>query len=215
MAQEHCGVTDSLFTECCKNGAIPSHTCSVAFSQTAGAVRLCARASESEKYSQRNLTVRHVSRTHRIALDRLLDRMNFDPMMQIEYVDTARQFAHVLHRGSPTREKWNRLIALCNIMDETSAASFRSFRVQFEDSMSRRLAPQEEESRCCKIATRAKSLRLQSSLSKFVVKLKCELSVCSSWETSWAGSELKIYRAIVAKLRCRQTQFCQIKHQET
>ena len=92
--------------------------------------------------------MRHVSRTHRVALDRLLDRMNFDPMMQIEYVDTARQIAHVLTKGSLTREKWNRLIALFNIMDEASAAIFWSFRVQFEESMSKHLAPQEEASRC-------------------------------------------------------------------
>ena len=33
-------------------------------------------------------TMRHVSRTHRVALDLLFDRFNSEPMIQIEYVET-------------------------------------------------------------------------------------------------------------------------------
>ena len=36
----------------------------------------------------RSPTMRHVSRTHRVALDRLFDRINLDPKIQIKYVDT-------------------------------------------------------------------------------------------------------------------------------
>ena len=33
-------------------------------------------------------TMRHVSRTHRVALDWLFDRVNLDPKIQIKYIDT-------------------------------------------------------------------------------------------------------------------------------
>ena len=36
----------------------------------------------------RSPTMRHVSRTHRVPLDWLFDRINLDPKIQIKYVDT-------------------------------------------------------------------------------------------------------------------------------
>ena len=36
----------------------------------------------------RSPTMRHVSRTHRVALDWLFDRINLDPKIQIKYIDT-------------------------------------------------------------------------------------------------------------------------------
>ena len=36
----------------------------------------------------RSPTMRHVSRTHRVALDWLFDRINLDPNIQIKYIDT-------------------------------------------------------------------------------------------------------------------------------
>ena len=36
----------------------------------------------------RSPTMRHVSRTHRVALDRLFDRINLDSKIQIKYIDT-------------------------------------------------------------------------------------------------------------------------------
>ena len=44
----------------------------------------------------RSPTMRHVSRTHRVALDLLFDRINLDPQIQINYVDTKNQLADVL-----------------------------------------------------------------------------------------------------------------------
>ena len=41
----------------------------------------------------RSHPMRHVSRTHRAALDWLCDRINLDPMIQIKYVDTKHRFA--------------------------------------------------------------------------------------------------------------------------
>ena len=37
---------------------------------------------------RRSPTMRHVSRTHRVALDWLFDRINLDPKIQIKYIDT-------------------------------------------------------------------------------------------------------------------------------
>ena len=41
----------------------------------------------------RSPTMRHVSRTHRVDLDRLLDRINLPPKINIKYVDTKNQLA--------------------------------------------------------------------------------------------------------------------------
>ena len=42
----------------------------------------------------RSSTMRHLSRTHRVALDWLFDRINLDPKIQIKYVDTMNQLAY-------------------------------------------------------------------------------------------------------------------------
>ena len=44
----------------------------------------------------RSPTMRYVSRTHRVALDWLFDRINLDPKIQIKYIDTKNQFADIL-----------------------------------------------------------------------------------------------------------------------
>ena len=63
----------------------------------------------------RSPTMRHVSRTHRVALDWLFDRINLDPKIQINYIDTKNQFADILTDGNFTREEWNHLLTLFNI----------------------------------------------------------------------------------------------------
>ena len=52
----------------------------------------------------RSPTMRHVSRTHRVALDWLLDRINVDPKIQIKYIDTKNQLADILTKGNFTRD---------------------------------------------------------------------------------------------------------------
>ena len=53
----------------------------------------------------RSPTMRHVSRTHRVALDWLFDRINLDPKIQIKYIDTKNQLANILTKGNFTREE--------------------------------------------------------------------------------------------------------------
>ena len=48
----------------------------------------------------RSPTMRHVSRTHRVALDWLFDRINLDPKIQIKYIDTKKQLANMLTKGN-------------------------------------------------------------------------------------------------------------------
>ena len=63
----------------------------------------------------RSPTMRHVSRTHRVALDWLFDRINFDPKIQIKNIDTKNQLADILTKGNFTREEWNHLLCLFNM----------------------------------------------------------------------------------------------------
>ena len=66
--------------------------------------------------------MRHVSRTHRVALDWLFDRINLDPKIQIKYIDTKNQLADILTKGSFTRDEWNHLLTLFNISHFSSTA---------------------------------------------------------------------------------------------
>ena len=70
----------------------------------------------------RSPTMRHVSRTHRVALDWLFDRINLDPKIQIKYIDTKNQLADILTKGNFTRDEWNRLLTLFNISHFSSTA---------------------------------------------------------------------------------------------
>ena len=70
----------------------------------------------------RSPTMRHVSRTHRVALDWLFDRVNLDPKIQIKYIDTKSQLADILTKGNFTRDEWNHLLTLFNISHFSSTA---------------------------------------------------------------------------------------------
>ena len=63
----------------------------------------------------RSPTMRHVSRTHRVALDWLFDRINLDSKIQIKYIDTKNQLADILTKGNFTRDEWNHFLNLFNI----------------------------------------------------------------------------------------------------
>ena len=63
----------------------------------------------------RSPTMRHVSRTHRVTLDWLFDRINLDPKMQIRYIHTKHQLADILTKGNFTRDEWHHLLHLFNI----------------------------------------------------------------------------------------------------
>ena len=60
--------------------------------------------------------MRHVSRTHRVALDWLFGRINLDPKIQTKHVDTQNQLADILTKEYFTRDEWNHLLLFLNIM---------------------------------------------------------------------------------------------------
>ena len=70
--------------------------------------------------------MRHVSRTHTVALDCLFDRINLDPKIQIKYIDTKNQLADILTTGSFTRDEWNHLLCLFNISHFSSINSLEA-----------------------------------------------------------------------------------------
>ena len=80
----------------------------------------------------RSPTMRHVSRTHRVALDWLSDRINLDPKIQIKYIDTKNQLADILTKGNFTRDEWNHLLCLFNIrhFSSTNCLEVMSTRTQ-------------------------------------------------------------------------------------
>ena len=63
----------------------------------------------------RSPSMRHVSRTHRVALDWLFDRINLDPRIQIKYIDTKNEPADILMKGNFTRDERNHLLCLFNM----------------------------------------------------------------------------------------------------
>ena len=83
-------------------------------------------------FKGRTPTMRHVSRTRRVALDWLFDRMNLDPKIQIRYIDTKNQLADILTKGNFTRDEWNHLLCLFNIshFSSTNCSEVMSKRTQ-------------------------------------------------------------------------------------
>ena len=64
----------------------------------------------------RSPTMRHVSRTHRVASDCLFDRINLGSKIQIRYMDTKHQTRrHFDHMVNFTRDEWNNLRHLFHI----------------------------------------------------------------------------------------------------
>ena len=87
----------------------------------------------------RSPTMRHVSRTHRVALDCLFDRLNLDPKIQIKYIDTKNQLADILTKGNFTRDEWNHLLCLFNIshFSSTNCSEVMSKRTQKDSGAER------------------------------------------------------------------------------
>ena len=68
----------------------------------------------------RSPTMRHVSRTRRVALDWLFHRINLDPKIQITYVHTRKHLADILTKGTFTRDQWHHLLRLFTIMNNSA-----------------------------------------------------------------------------------------------
>ena len=109
----------------------------------------------------RSPTMRHVSRTHRVALDWLFDRINLDPKIQIWYIDTKHQIADILTKGNFTRDEWNNLLRLFNISHFSSTCcAENSSLISCPKTMAKRMQEQKGEKR---IVAKSKSTAMNLS----------------------------------------------------
>ena len=83
-------------------------------------------------------TMRHVSRTHRVAF--VFDRINLDSKIQIKFVHTKNQLADMLTKGSFTKDEWDHLLRLLNIMNYStfSCSHFSHFLPDLPGTRSKR-----------------------------------------------------------------------------
>ena len=110
----------------------------------------------------RSPTMRHVSRTHRVALDWLFDRINLEPKIQIRYIDTKHQIADILTKGKFTRDAWNILLLLFNITHFSSLCCAKNISmISCTKRRAKRMQEQKEENRV--VANLAVSVSTSSS----------------------------------------------------
>ena len=96
----------------------------------------------------RSPTTRRVSRTHRVALDWLFDRINLDSKILIRYIDTKHQLADILTKGNLTRDEWNNLLQLFNLSHFSPICCAKnSSLISCSKTMAKRAQEQKEEER--------------------------------------------------------------------
>ena len=128
----------------------------------------------------RSPTMRHVSRTHRVALDCLFDLINLDPKIQIKYIDTQNQLADMLTKGNFTRDERNHLLCLFNISHFSSTVCSEAMAKKVQHNSGERKSHSEVEANdepCCKGSLQLCHLRRQKAQGRKAMKvraLECE-----------------------------------------
>ena len=100
----------------------------------------------------RSPTMRHVSRTHRVAFDWLFDRINLDSKIQMKYIDTENQLTDILTKGNFKRDGWNDLLCFFNIghFSSTACTAAMAKRAQQESGEERDIAKSRTVMMCIK-----------------------------------------------------------------
>ena len=111
----------------------------------------------------RSPTLRHVSSTHRVALDWLFDRINLDPKIQIKYIDTKHQLANIMTKGNFTRDEWDNLLHFFNISHFSYTCCTKNFSLINCSTMAKRIQEQKEEERVVS-KSRPAAMNLSSSI---------------------------------------------------
>ena len=127
---------------------------------------------------RRSPTMRHVSGTHRVALDWLFDRINLDPQNQIKYIDTKNQLADILTKGNFTRDEWNHLLSLFNISHFSSTVC--------SEAMAKRIQHDSGEERVT-----AKSRPMMSLIARVPSNVSSSTSVSPVEEKLWKSKSLE------------------------
>ena len=93
----------------------------------------------------RSPTMRHVSRTHRAALDWLFDRINLDQKSKSVYIDFSKhQLADLFTKGNFTRDEWNNLLLLFNIGHVSSNCCTKNFSLVSCSTLAKRMQNQKD-----------------------------------------------------------------------
>ena len=93
-------------------------------------------------------TMRQVSRTHRVVLHWLFDRLNPDSKIQIRYIETKHQLADILTEGNFSRDEWNNLLHLFNFSHFSyTCGAKNSSLMSGPKTMAKRIQEQKEEER--------------------------------------------------------------------
>ena len=122
--------------------------------------------------------MRHVSRTHRVALDWFFDRINLDPKVQIKYIDTKNQLADMLTQVNFTRDEWNHLSCLFNISHFSSTVC--------SEVMSKRTQQESGEERVT-----VKSMPMMSLIARAPSNLSPSASESPAEEKLWKSESLE------------------------
>ena len=89
--------------------------------------------------------MRHISRTRRVNFDWIFDRINLDSGTQIKYVNTRKQIADILTKGSFSRERWLQLTQLFNqVTPHLHTCNRLQAFLHLDESMSKRQARPED-----------------------------------------------------------------------
>ena len=70
-------------------------------------------------HNGRSPNLRHVSRTLRVNLDWLFERISLDPSIRLRFVRTSDQFGHVLTKGTYSAQHWSHSLCLWQIQSST------------------------------------------------------------------------------------------------
>ena len=81
----------------------------------------------------------HVSRTHRVGLDWLFDRITLETVVHMKYVNTVQQIADVLTKGSFSQERRTHFTHFCLLTHQTHSSSlFAVFASCLDRNLSKR-----------------------------------------------------------------------------
>ena len=147
----------------------------------------------------RSPTMRHVSRTHRVALDCLFDMINLDPQIQFRYIDTEHQLADTLSKRNFIRDGWNNLLHLFNISHFSSTCCTKNFSLISCSTMAKRVQDQEEEEEGEEEEEEeervvSKSRLAAMNLSSFIVTSSSAASSPIASKSPWDADSLKKHR---------------------
>ena len=137
-------------------------------------------------FKGRSPTIRHVSRTHRVALDWVFDRINSDPKIQFKYIDTKTNLTTFLKEISHVTE-WNHLLCLfysyCSSAECSEVMSKRTQKESGEERVTAKSRP------IMSLIAKVPS-NLSSSTSESPVKKlwKSDFLEFESWERWWNGA---------------------------